>query len=181
MRKVDSWYGAFEEAKEQFATHHTQENASSLELKSITWISVSVGNGNGDGNGSTVTNASSLEENSENDSKRGRYDLAENLPNKLSSVPELQEIDNELKLLYESLPTDSKLVVVMQRPLLPLRKLIAKKLRRRWDMQSASKKRTRVAMPSKVANFEWDNQLDENKLLEEANAAARCCLFVRYK
>jgi hypothetical protein len=95
MRKVDSWYGAFEEAKEQFATHHTQENASSLELKSITWISVSVGNGNGDGNGSTVTNASSLEENSENDSKRGRYDLAENLPNKLSSVPELQEIDNE--------------------------------------------------------------------------------------
>lgn len=100
-----------------------------------------------------------------------------------SRLSTASQIDQSLEQLYDNMPRNSKLLIFTQRNLLPLRKLIAKKLRKRWDSQSASKKRVRVAMPKvkSTACGEWDNQVDEAKLLEEANAAARCCLFIREK
>jgi hypothetical protein len=100
-----------------------------------------------------------------------------------SSVSLLTRVDTALQRLFESMPPHSKLLVLTQRHLTPLRKLVAKRLRKRWDTQAANKKRVRVAMPKvhSTACGDWDNQVDEPKMLEEANAAARCCLFVSSK
>lgn len=181
MNITDNWRQAFQDGKQsQLLSQRNNQ-------KSVMWISVDVSSAlDPKSSAFNSNNMQNKEENEcENAKKRARLeDIAEK--NDSSDVPTptvspITDIDSQLQSLYESLPINSKMVVFVQRSLLPLRKMIAKKLRRRWDMQSMNKKRVRVAMPSKVANYDWDNQLDENKLLEEANAAARCCLFVRYK
>jgi hypothetical protein len=62
----------------------------------------------------------------------------------------IQELDQYLLQLYQTLPMHSKLIVIPQKSILQLRKLIAKKIRKRWETANAMKKKQKIAMPTKV-------------------------------
>lgn len=211
MAVVPSWEAAFTEAQHQ-CQHFRHRRPSppddnvmrcdedhsgeAVGHKNVMWVSVDVSSSTqpsettavSTGSTEPPTKRSRLDEDpststAPSSSSSSTHDEASSLSSSSSPVSLLSRVDNALQRLFESMPPHSKLLVLTQRHLTPLRKLVAKRLRKRWDTQAANKKRVRVAMPKvhSTACGEWDNQVDEPKMLEEANAAARCCLFVRSK
>lgn len=130
----------------------------------------------------------------ESDAFFGDVDEEETQPNKRMRRDESQmveshsfrELSRKLDLLYASLPKHTLLLIPAQASLLPLRQMIAKKIRFKWEANSGTKKKPKVVLLGREKNnqrlqSEWDGNNDEIKLIDEAHRAAEGILFMRLK
>eukprot|EP01039_Chlorochromonas_danica_P002989 gene2989-3259_t len=94
------------------------------------------------------------------------------------------ELDRSLDELYASLPPDSAMVVLTQDSLIPLRHLVAKKIRNKWAMAKRDQKISLPMMKGQEQvklSSEWNAIEDEADLLKAAERAANGCVFISFK
>ena len=77
-------------------------------------------------------------------SKRTKLDM--NNAETICGANDFAEFNKLLNELYESLPRHTLMLIPTQSSILPLRQMIAKKIRFKWDANSGTRKKPKVAL-----------------------------------
>lgn len=132
--------------------------------------------------GSCDADARALEEDQTDGPPPAKRARTESMNNSVADP--LAVLDSKLACIYSALPPKTAMLVLTQDSLIPLRLLVAKKIRNKWV---AMKKGAQIPIPMQPGredvklSTDWNASVDEAALLDCARQAARGCVFIKYK